>query len=194
MQEWRLLNLPSAADHSNNFIRSTLCSHFGKRGKMGALGGFQQLPGAPGGIRPGWPCRHPGVTQRALIQQLLMAQCHSSWELAWEAGAAGWRLLEKFSLADGITLCLCLGFPEEVFFQFFIDSSSLLLSISQSTGGYFFIFSCFFSIYLFIINMDQTPRVCQRGPALRKQPCPDCSKYKYISTSTCFCLRKHSAS
>lgn len=100
----------------------------------------------------------------------------------------------KFSLADGITLCLCLGFPEEVFFQFFIDSSSLLLSISQSAGGYFFIFSCFFSIYLFIINMDQTPRVCQRGPALRKQPCPDCSKYKYISASTCFCLRKHSAS
>lgn len=95
MQEWRLLNLPGAADHSNNFIWSTLCSHFGKRGKMGALGGFQQLPGAPGRIRPGWPCRHPGVTQRALIQQLLMAQCHSSWELAWEAGAAGWRLLEN---------------------------------------------------------------------------------------------------
>lgn len=135
-------------------------------------GGMAAAPRAPGRIRPGWACRQVLEWPRGLTQQLLLAPCHSSWELPWEAGAAGWLLLEKSGLADGITLCLCLGFPGENFFQFFIDRPSLLLSISQTTGGYFFIFSCFFSMYLCIINMDQTCKSLSERSSLEKTALP----------------------
>lgn len=166
----------------NNFIGPRLYSYILE--KSWEDGGLQHLPGVPGRIGAGWACREILVWSRGWSSssqgfQLGLGQAEladRSWSapgadpaapdgsVPWEAGAPG------KVLADGITLCLSLRFPEEVFFQFFIGSSSFLLSISQRTGGYFFIFSCFFSMHLFIINMDQTPRVCQRGPALWKQP------------------------
>lgn len=80
--------------------------------------------------------------QRCLIQQLLMAQCHSSWGTGRRSRSC--RLATAGLVQSGrwhhFTRDLSLWFPEEVFFQFFIYSSSLLLSIFQRTGGIFFSF------------------------------------------------------
>lgn len=80
MQDQRFLHLPSAADHSNNFIWPRLCSHSGRTWEDGSAGGLQTGLGQADLAARSW--RDPAAPAGSVPQQLGAGMASRSCRLA----------------------------------------------------------------------------------------------------------------